>query len=356
MNLILAPISCETRGRKLSATLAGVAFVTLTLPGAALAHHSFAKFDQQRTIEIEGEVVAVRWQNPHVHLTVLGRVENGPLQTWDLETNSPGILRRTGIDASMVSAGDRVRVAGSPAVNGDPEMFARNVLLPDGRELLFAAPAPVFDGAGVGDRAAWGVTQGDPSRPELGLFRVWSSTQASAMTLFPNIQYPLTAAAREAVDNFDRVTESQRMAASCTPKGMPWIMEQPYDLAFERDGSDIVLRLEEYDVARRIHMDWQGDREAQPFTVHGFSTGTMEGNTLVVSTTNLSSENFKWEIPQSRAARIVERFTPSERGDRLDYEITVTDPETFTEPVRLEKFWLSIPGQVLDAYNCGADL
>jgi hypothetical protein len=40
----------------------------------------------------------------------------------------------------------------------------------------------------------------------------------------------------------------------------------------------------------------------------------------------------------------------------LDYEIVVTDPATFTEPVRLTKHWLSVPGQVLDAYNCGAAL
>lgn len=146
------------------------------------------------------------------------------------------------------------------------------------------------------------------------------------------------------------------MAADCTPKGMPWIMEQPHDLAFEEDGPDIVLRLEEYDVVRRIYVNWQGDRTVQPYSTHGLSTGVWDGDTLVVTTTNLNSPNFKWEIPQSEAAEIVERFTPSELGDRLDYEIVVTDPETFTEPVRMAKFWLSIPGQVLDAYNCGSAL
>jgi hypothetical protein len=31
----------------------------------------------------------------------------------------------------------------------------------------------------------------------------------------------------------------------------------------------------------------------------------------------------------------------------------VTDPVTFTEPVRIEKYWISIPDQAFDAYNCG---
>jgi hypothetical protein len=334
-------------------TLAG----TIAFAAPALAHHSFAKFDRQSVIEVEGEIVEVNWRNPHVHLSVRGRDAGGVVQMWSLEANSPGILRRMGIDATLVRTGDSVRVAGNPAVGGGPEMFVRNVLLADGRELRLGTGIPlVFSNIGVGNQNSWLVTEGDASRPDLGLFRVWSSTSAGVLTLFPDRDYPLTAAARNSFESFDRVAESQRMAADCTPKGMPWIMEQPYDLAFERDGSDIVLRLEEYDVVRRIHMDWEGDRTAQPYSIHGFSTGSWEDDALLVTTTNLNSPNFKWEISQSTSARIVERFTPSELGDRLDYEIVVTDPETFTEPVRLEKYWLSIPGQVLDAYNCGSDL
>jgi hypothetical protein len=344
------------KNRSQAAGLAGTMACLLVAPGAALAHHSFAKFDGRRTIELEGDVLEVRWQNPHVHLTVRGRSEGGPVTNWDLETNSPGILRRTGIDASQIKVGDHVRVAGNPAVDGSAELSARNVLLADGRELLLSGNELHFSGRSVGGMSGWLVTEGDKSRPELGLFRVWSSTSASAMTLFPNRDYPLTASARRAFDNFDRVTESQKMANNCAPKGMPWAMEQPYDLAFERDGNDIVLRLEEYDIVRRIHMNWQGDRAAQPASIHGFSTGTMDGNTLVVTTTNLSSKNFKWEIPASTQASIVERFAVTDQGDRLDYEITVTDPEVFTEPVRMSKYWLSIPGQVLDAYNCSGEL
>lgn len=337
----------------LSAMLVGMLLST-----SASGHHSFAKFDQSRTLELEGEVVDVSWRNPHVHLTVRGRAEGGPVRTWDLETSSPGILRRMGVDARMVEAGSHVRVAGNPAVDGGAELFAQNVLLADGRELLLGISVePVFAAAGIGDAAAWLATEGDTSRPELGLFRVWSSTIRGALTLFPgDFDYPLTDAARRAVDGFDQVAESRRIADDCTPKGMPWIMEQPYDIKFEQAGDDIVLRLEEFDTARRIHMGWQGDRTAQAFSIHGFSTGVWDGGTLVVTTTNLNSKNFKWEIPATERATIVERFTPSSEGDRLDYEITVTDPGTFTEPVTLNKFWLSIPGQVLDAYNCGVEL
>lgn len=331
----------------------------------AVAHHSFAKFDRQRSIELEGELVEVRWQNPHVQFTLRSVDAAGQPQSWRLETNSPGILRRTGVGPELVAVGVRVKVAGNPAVDGSLELNATNMLLADGRELSLAPGAPArFAGRSVGDGRAWLVTEGDKTRPELGLFRVWSSTFTSAPVLFTDsaqpgftvLDYPLTPAARLAVESFDSVAGSQRLANDCTPKGMPWIMEQPYDLAFERDGNDIVLKLEEFDVARRIRLEWQGDRAAQPFTIHGFSTGAWDGRTLVVTTTNLSSPNFKFEIPASTQAQIVERFTPTAEGDRLDYEIVVTDPVTFTAPVRMAKHWLSLPGQVLDAYNCGAQL
>jgi hypothetical protein len=347
-----------------TATLILPWIVTLAPAGPAMAHHSFAKFDRGTSIELEGEVIDVSWQNPHVHFTVRGRSGDGPIQNWTLETNSPGILRRIGLNAGLVDSSDRVRVAGNPAVDGGPEMFATNMLLPDGRELPLGVNVALrFSNRGVGDASAWQVSQGDTSHPELGLYRVWSSTFASAPTLFPDggrgfttLDYPLTPEARRAVESFDRVEGSRRLANDCTPKGMPWMMEQPYDLAFEHDGGDILLRLEEFDIVRRIHMDWSGDRTAQAFSHQGFSTGVWDGKTLVVTTTNLDSPNFKWEVPQSEQASIVERFTPSAAGDRLDYEIVVTDPVTFTEPVRMAKYWISIPGQVLDAYNCGAPL
>jgi hypothetical protein len=327
------------------------------LVSPAEAHHSFAKFDQQRSIELEGEITEVRWQNPHIQFTLAATGSGGAEdEIWRLETASPGILRRTGITDGNVRVGDIVRVAGNPAVNGDAELNATNMLLPDGRELLLSPQAPLrFAGRAVGDARAWAVTEGDSSRPELGIFRVWSTTFASP-GLLGQREYPLTPEARRAFENFDRVAGSQRLASDCTPKGMPWIMEQPYDIAFERDGGDILFKLEEFDVVRRIHMDWSGDRAAQPSTIHGFSTGVWEGGTLVVTTTNLNSPNFMFDITQSNQASIVERFTPGADGARLDYEIVVTDPVTFTEPVRIEKFWISIADQAFDAYNCGGPL
>lgn len=350
----MTPHSSMLRGRV--RPLAIRLLPAILVAGNVGAHHSFAKFDLQAMIEIEGEISDVRWQNPHVNFGLTASAADGTTETWTLETNSPGILRRIGINDGNVAVGDRVRVAGNPAVDGSLELNATNMLLPDGRELLLGPRSFArFEGRSVGDRTAWNVAEGDPGRPELGLFRVWSTTFASR-GLFAALDYPLTPAARREFENFDAVAGSQRLANDCTPKGMPWIMEQPYDIAFERDGEDILFKLEEFDTVRRIRMYWQGDRSAEAYSILGFSTGAWEDGTLVVTTTNLNSPNFMFEISASEQSALVERFTPSTDGARLDYQIVVTDPVTFTEPVRMEKFWIYVPSQAFDPYNCGQPL
>ncbi len=85
----------------------------------------------------------------------------------------------------------------------------------------------------------------------------------------------------------------------------------------------------------------------------GYSVGRWEGETLVVMTSNV---NWPWfdqsGVPQTEAVEFVERFTPSPDGRILTYALTVTDPETFTEPVLLERHWVWEPNEQRRAYNC----
>ncbi len=335
--------------------LAPLAPLVTLLASPALAHHSFAKFDTQSTIEIEGEVTAVQWRNPHVLLTLSAAdgVE------WMLETSSPGMLTRMDVTAAAVALGDSVRVAGNPAADGGPELFATNLLLPSGRELLLRprGAARWAGDATIGEQARWFLETGDASSPDAGIFRVWSSTFAGPALLFPDAvrpgyAYPLTDEARAVVEAFD--AEAASAAADCTPKGMPHIMEQPYNIAFEQAGEDILLRIEEYDVVRVIHMS-AGDPAAEQPTPHGYSAGRWEDGALVVETTRINWPWLKFGVPQSEAVSTVERFAPSAGGDRLDYEMIVTDPATFTEPVAMTKYWISIPGEVVAPYDCAQD-
>jgi hypothetical protein len=134
---------------------------------------------------------------------------------------------------------------------------------------------------------------------------------------------------------------------------MPLIMEQPYPMEIVDDGEQIVMRLEEYDTVRRIEMGGPERIAGRPASLLGNSVGRWDGDVLVVETTDIDYPWFdKTGIPQSDALRTVERFTLTGDGSRLEYEMTVTDPATFTEPVVLTKSWGYRPNDEVRPYEC----
>ncbi|MGI9260129.1 MAG: DUF6152 family protein [Gammaproteobacteria bacterium] len=110
---------------------AGAALVLLS--GASRGHHTFGYvYNTSQYHEIEGEVIFVRWENPHILFNV--RTDNG--EVWEIESNSPGGMERRSLTREIISAGNRFRLAGFPARNGERGMHASNILLSDGREVV----------------------------------------------------------------------------------------------------------------------------------------------------------------------------------------------------------------------------
>ncbi len=125
-----------------------------------------------------------------------------------------------------------------------------------------------------------------------------------------------------------------------------------YAIRFARAGDDIVLKNEYREIDRVIHMTAQtgaaadraqtgaaADRAPTPL---GWSTGRWDGASLVVTTTHISWPYFQLYglegVPQSADMTIVERFTPSADGNELRYDISATDPRTFTRTVTAEGY------------------
>lgn len=328
------------------------------MPVLSHAHHSVAAwFDRAQTVEIEGVVTEVQWQNPHVKFFMRAANAEGVEAIWEIETLSVSGISRWGITADLLNVGDRVRVSGSPSRRGLDNIFVRNVLLPNGQELVFGGEAIYSDDALRGSEVL-SVSEGVASEPERGIFRVWS-TGAGAGQVFPEAfdadfdfdHYPLTEAARAAVEAFDYV--SQDPTNDCMPKGMPVIMEQPYPIEFVDQGDRIDLRIEEYDLVRRIHMGDASNPATQPPSPLGYSIGRMEGSDLLVTTTRVNSGAFdSVGIPLSLEARIEERFSPSADGATLNYTLVVHDPVNFTAPVETGKRFIYLPDVTVRPYDC----
>ena len=331
-----------------------ILLAAVLLPASlANAHHSFAEFDQDRTIEVAGTLTDVVWQNPHVKLRVQS-TDRGKAVIWDIECHSVGILSRSNVDVKTLKIGDQVKVAGNPSKTSPARMFATNVLTSSGTELVIAP----------GTKARWtsGKNAFGPARPgqattqptTAGLFKAWSSSMgdpaAGPFSLWA-VDMPLTPAAKKALAAWDPVRQS--IVHGCDPKGMPTIMEQPYGMQFEDRGATILLRLEEYDTTRTIHVS---DGVPVPTTksLLGHSVGKWDGTTLVVTTTGISWPYIAPNgLPQGPSSRMVERFTPAADGKRLEYSVTITDPDTFTTPALLKRAWVWTPGESVHRYDCG---
>ena len=107
------------------------------IPLLTNGHHSSAGlFDHDNMVEIQGVITSVRWRNPHPEYTAAVEDENGNTVDWRIETGSVSTLRLRGVDRDFIQVGDRVRLAGASSLRGLPEMFAENMLLDDGREVL----------------------------------------------------------------------------------------------------------------------------------------------------------------------------------------------------------------------------
>ncbi len=102
----------------------------------ASAHHSFAMFDQTRTLELKGVVKDFQWTNPHAFIHLDVPAKSGVVETWDIELNSPNNLKRQGWRADSLKTGDKVVLVTNPLRDTSKKggLFV-GITLPDGSVL-----------------------------------------------------------------------------------------------------------------------------------------------------------------------------------------------------------------------------
>ena len=113
----------------------------MTICGSSWGHHSFAMFDLDKEVTLEGVVKEFQWTNPHVWLQILVADPKGETTEWSLEAGAPGMLTRTGWKSSMLKANDKVSVVIHPLKSGAPGGSLVKVTLPDGRVMGPGGPA-----------------------------------------------------------------------------------------------------------------------------------------------------------------------------------------------------------------------
>jgi hypothetical protein len=146
--------------------------------------------------------------------------------------------------------------------------------------------------------------------------------------------------------------------AHCVPYGMPTMMQSAggYPIEFIHRPEQLTMIYEVESETRRVYMPGHGVPPEKRLPVRqGYSEGRWEGDTLVVTTTDLSDGLDQRTYPHSEQATIVERFrlVPDARvGKVLEYELTMTDPVYYTAPVGFTRRWMPLKDGAIMAYNC----
>ncbi|MGX7895222.1 DUF6152 family protein [Tsuneonella sp. HG222] len=121
--------------------LACWALAAAALPIVPLAaHHSFAMFDNTRSITLRGAVTKFQWTNPHAFLEVDATQPNGSTKHYTLEMTSINMMSRGGWSSRTIKAGDQVTVYVSPLRNGTAGGLVLEVVLPSGKHMLPGVP------------------------------------------------------------------------------------------------------------------------------------------------------------------------------------------------------------------------
>jgi len=317
---------------------------SLVLIAPALAHHSVAEFDRSALHEIEGSLVDVRWQNPHVTFIVRVADPSGEAQDWELAAGAVYPHERAGLSGDMFSVGDSVRVAGWRSTQRPLLMIVSNMLLPNEEEVLFYPASRIrWSDNSVGGRWLGETVEGDPR----GLYRIWSVADFGAyQEAARGLVVRQTAAAQAN-------TPDTPPLDPCVAQGMPGTMLTPLPIQFIDRGDHIDLQLSTFGVLRRIHLMPPENLEEIPLSDLGYSVGRWVDDTLEVRTTRVGWPYIDDEgRPQTEDVEIVEQFSLIDNGNRLGYRQTVNDPESLLEPMFTGLEYADIGETAIESLYC----
>src|SRR4051812_1379194 len=119
--------------------------------------------------------------------------------------------------------------------------------------------------------------------------------------------------------------------------------------------SQVVINYEMVHETRVIPLDGRPHVGSRIRLFMGDARGHWEGQTLVVETSNFTNKTSVgrngYGPHNSQSLRLVERFTRVSK-EQIDYEVTVTDPDTWTRPFTMAFPLTTQPGYKLFPYEC----
>jgi hypothetical protein len=129
---------------------------------------------------------------------------------------------------------------------------------------------------------------------------------------------------------------------------------RPMRITLGEDITEISYWFNQEWFVRRVHMDGTPPPAETPHTAAGYSIGRWVGDALLVETTHTKGgPMFNDHKPNSRSARFTERYWRAPGGRNLLMDITLDDPEIYTQPFLLNRQeWIWSPDARLSQDKC----
>jgi hypothetical protein len=156
--------------------------------------------------------------------------------------------------------------------------------------------------------------------------------------------------------NYDAANDA---ALDCKPDGdgLQHQITAPPPIEIEQRDDRVIIRYEYWNAVRTVFLDRSEFPSGTEQSRLGYSVGRYDGSTLIVETRNLVPSQISLaggKFFLSGDARFFERYTPNEKGDRLDVEWSVVDPVNLREPYIGKVTLLDAPDWELDEFICEA--
>ena len=129
---------------------AGIAFAMSAVP--AFAHHSFAMFDAEKSMTLEGTVKEFQWTNPHSWILMTVNNAQGQPQQWAIEMGGPSGLARQGWVPKTLTPGMKIKTVIHPLKDGTNGGQFMAVTLPDGSQMGNVAAPPSANAGAPAER------------------------------------------------------------------------------------------------------------------------------------------------------------------------------------------------------------
>ncbi|HVH29226.1 MAG TPA: hypothetical protein VM818_20870 [Vicinamibacterales bacterium] len=162
---------------------------------------------------------------------------------------------------------------------------------------------------------------------------------------------PFTPWGQKQWDNYDPVKNGD-YAGSCMPFG--WIRSfTPHPMQLLQNNEYIAFLFEQSTMFQLVNTEGLPHRKDWAPTWFGDSRGHWEGDTLVIDIVNFNGYAKLGTIghPMSEQAHLVMTFSRPEFG-KLNFTWTLTDPKTYTRPIKNERVFVYTPEVELMEYAC----